>query len=83
MRLQGLGVTLGRVRGPPEPCFHPVHLDLTVTLKGSPGNLPPCNVPQPGSDLPTHPCVPEAGEEGMGPPRMAGQGAWPGLLCVT
>ena len=35
--------------------------------------------------LPTHPCFPEAEEEGMGPPRMAGTGglAWPALAYLT
>ena len=37
MRLQGLGVTPGWVRGPQEPCFPPAHRDIRVTLKGSRG----------------------------------------------
>ena len=54
-------------------------------MEGSPGNLLPCNLLQPGWDLPTHPWFPETEEEGMGLPRMAGTGglAWPGLLYIT
>ncbi|CAK7296091.1 hypothetical protein VULLAG_LOCUS5188 [Vulpes lagopus] len=83
MRLQGLGVTRGWVRGPQEPCFPPAHRDIRVTLKGSLGNLPPCRVPQPGCDPPTHPWFPETEEEGMGLPGGLAQGAQPGLCCVT
>ena len=56
-----------------------------MTLKGSPGNLLPCNLLQPGCDLPTDPCFPETEEEGMGLPRMAGTGglAWPALYYPT
>ena len=71
----------GAGRGPQEPCFPPVLHDIRITLKGSLGNLPPCSVPQPGWDLPTHPWFPEPEEEGMGLPGWWHRG--PGLACAV
>lgn len=49
--------------------------------EGIPGNLPPCSVPQPAWDLPTHPWFPETEEEGMGVPGWRHRG--PGLACAV
>ena len=64
-------------------CLHPAHLDLRVTLKGSPGNLPPCNVPQPGCTCPHIPVSRKLKRRGWGHPGWLAQGAWPGLLWLT